>query len=191
MNNVEINKNIHLSEHLTSSSVATLGHSSELDGSRLSPHFTLGELTKTNVNLKNVPNEAQVENLKRLCGWLEMLRSEYNRRYGGLSPDPSLSREGSEYKEEPIIINSGYRSEAVNRAVGGVAGSNHLTGCAVDIHVLGKEQAIRYACILLDIADESQEDFDELLIEQSAKSLWIHFAVRPFANRRRIRLMKG
>ncbi len=191
MNNVEINKNIRLSEHLTSSSVATLGHSSELDGSRLSPHFTLGELTKTKTKIENVPNEAQVENLKRLCGWLEMLRSEYNRRYGGLSPDPSLSREGSRDQEEPIIINSGYRSEAVNRAVGGVAGSNHLTGCAVDIHVLGKEQAIRYACILLDISDESQEDFDELLIEQSAKSLWIHFAVRPFANRRRIRLMKG
>ena len=191
MNNVEINKNIHLSEHLTSSSVATLGHSSELDGSRLSPHFTLGEMTKTNTKIENVPNEAQVENLKRLCGWLEMLRSEYNRRYGSLTPDPSPNGEGSEYKEEPIIINSGYRSEAVNRAVGGVAGSNHLTGCAVDIHVLGKEQAIRYACILLDIADESQEDFDELLIEQSAKSLWIHFAVRPFANRRRIRLMKG
>ena len=191
MTNVEINKRAKLSQHLTSSSVATLGHSSELDGSRLSPHFTLGELTKTNVNLKNVPNEAQVENLKRLCGWLEMLRSEYNRRYGGLSPDPSLSREGSRDQEEPIIINSGYRSEAVNKAVGGVAGSNHLTGCAVDIHVLGKEQAIRYACILLDIADESREDFDELLIEQSAKSLWIHFAVRPFANRRKVRLMKG
>ena len=191
MTNVEINKQAKLSQHLTSSSVATLGHSSELDGSRLSPHFTLGEMTKTRVKIENVPNEAQVENLKRLCGWLEMLRSEYNRRYGGLSPDPSLSREGSRDQEEPIIINSGYRSEAVNKAVGGVAGSNHLTGCAVDIHVLGKEQAIRYACILLDIADESQEDFDELLIEQSAKSLWIHFAVRPFANRRRIRLMKG
>ena len=193
MNNVEINKNIHLSEHLTSSSVATLGHSSELDGSRLSPHFTLGELTKTSAKTadKNIPSHVHIENLKRLCGWLEMLRSEYNRRYGGLSPDPSLSREGSRDQEEPIIINSGYRSEAVNKAVGGVAGSNHLTGCAVDIHVLGKEQAIRYACILLDIADESQEDFDELLIEQSAKSLWIHFAVRPFANRHRIRLMKG
>ena len=191
MNNVEINKQFRLSPHLTSSSVATLGHSSELDGSRLSPHFTLGELTKTKTKIENVPNEAQVENLKRLCGWLEMLRSEYNRRYGGLSPGPSPKGEGSEYKEEPIIINSGYRSEAVNKAVGGVAGSNHLTGCAVDIHVLGKEQAIRYACILLDIADESQEDFDELLIEQSAKSLWIHFAVRPFANRRKVRLMKG
>ena len=156
---------------------------------KLSEHFTLAELSKTNVNLKNVPNEAQVENLKRLCGWLEMLRSEYNRRYGSLTPDPSPNGEGSEYKEEPIIINSGYRSEAVNKAVGGVAGSNHLTGCAVDIHVLGKEQAIRYACILLDIADESQEDFDELLIEQTSKSLWIHFAVRPSGNRRRVRLM--
>ena len=166
-----------LSEHLTSSSAAALSHSSELDGLRLTPHFSLEEMCKTKVNIKNVPNEAHVENLKRLCGWLEMLRSEWNKRYG----------EG----DDPIIINSGYRSEAVNKAVGGVSGSNHLTGCAADIHVLGKEQAIRYACILLDIADESQEDFDELLIEQSKTSLWIHFAVRPFANRRRIRLMKG
>ena len=64
---VEINKKAKLSEHLTSSSVATLGHSSELDGSRLSPHFTLGELCKTKTGIENVPNEAQVENLKRLC----------------------------------------------------------------------------------------------------------------------------
>ena len=160
---------------------------------RLSQHFTLGELCKTSAKTQdgNIPSHVHIENLKRLCGWLEMLRSEYNRRYGSLTPDPSPKGEGSEYKEEPIIINSGYRSEAVNKAVGGVAGSNHLTGCAVDIRVLGKEQAIRYACILLDISDESQEDFDELLIEQSAKSLWIHFAVRPSGNRRRIRLMKG
>ena len=40
----------------------------------LSEHFTLAEMCKTEVKLKNVPNEAQVENLKRLCGWLEMLR---------------------------------------------------------------------------------------------------------------------
>ena len=33
----------------------------------LSQHFTLGEMTKTTVNKENVPNEAQVENLKRLC----------------------------------------------------------------------------------------------------------------------------
>ena len=158
---------------------------------RLSQHFTLGELCKTSVKTAdgNIPSRVHIENLKRVCSWLEMLRDEYNRRYGSLTPTPSPNGEGD--FDEPIIINSGYRSAAVNKAVGGVATSNHLTGCAVDIHVLDKEQAIRYACILLDIADESQEDFDELLIEQSAKSLWIHFAVRPFANRRRIRLMKG
>ena len=49
---------INFSGHLTSSSVAALGHSSELDGSRLSPHFTLGELCKTSVRMENVPNEA-------------------------------------------------------------------------------------------------------------------------------------
>ena len=193
MNNVEINKNIHLSEHLTSSSVATLGHSSELDGSRLSPHFTLGELCKTSAKTPdgNIPSHVHIENLKRLCGWLEMLRSEYNRRYGSLTPDPSPKGEGSEYKEEPIIINSGYRSEAVNRAVGGVSGSNHLTGCAADIRVAGIEQLVRYATILLDISDESQEDFDELLLERSPRGgYWLHFAVRPSGNRRKVRLIQ-
>jgi hypothetical protein len=137
---------------------------------RLSEHFTLGEMCKTKVNLTNLPNEAQEKNLKRLCGWLEMLRSEWNKRYG----------EG----DDPIIINSGYRSEAVNKAVGGVKGSNHLTGCAADIHVAGIEQLVRYATILLDISDESQENFDELLLERSPKgSYWLHFAVRPSGNR--------
>ena len=157
---------------------------------RLSQHFTLGELCKTSVKTAdgNIPSHVHIENLKRLCRWLEMLRSEWNKRYGYCPAEMTENTESS-LCEDPIIINSGYRSEAVNRMVGGAANSNHLTGCAVDIHVLGKEQAIRYACILLDIADESQEDFDELLIEQSAKSLWIHFAVRPFANRRKVKLM--
>jgi uncharacterized protein YcbK (DUF882 family) len=148
---------------------------------RLSDHFTLGELTKTNTKIKNVPNEAQVENLKRLCGWLEQLRRRP-------TPSPSLLREGS---EEPIIINSGYRSPEVNRAVGGVATSNHLTGCAVDIHVTGLEQLIHYASTLLNISDERQEDFDELLLERSPKgTYWLHFAVRPSGNRRKVRLIQ-
>ena len=41
---------------------------------------------------------------------------------------------------------------------------NHLTGCTADIRVTGFEQAIRYAAILLDYADESHQEFDELLI---------------------------
>ena len=170
------NEKVMLSEHLTTSSVATLGHSSELDGSRLSPHFTLGELTKTSVKAANVPGEKEVENLRRLCRWLEMLRSRWNMMYG----------EG----DDPLIVNSAYRSAEVNRAVGGVPTSNHLTGCAADIRVCGLEQLIRYATILLDISDESGEDFDELLLERNkAGRYWLHFAVRPCGNRRKVRMI--
>ena len=88
--------------------------------------------------------------------------------------------------EEPIIITSGYRSPEVNRAVGGSPTSNHLTGCAVDIRCVGIEQALRYANILLDIADGTKQDYDELFIERSKQGrYWIHFAVRPKDNRRR------
>ena len=137
----------------------------------LSEHMTLAELCKTNTGIENVPNEAQVENLKRVCRWLERLRKRWNDKYGD--------------GDDPIIINSGFRSPEVNKAVGGVPTSNHLTGCAVDIRCIGMEQALRYAAILLDISDMSREDFDELLIEQKRSVVWIHFAVRPSGNRRR------
>ena len=157
------------------------------DDMNLSKHFSLRELCKTKTGIENVPNEAQVENLKRVCQWLEELREK-----NSLTPDPSPKGEGSRYKETPIIINSGYRSPQVNKVVGGAPNSNHLTGCAVDIHVSGMEQLIRYAAILLDISDERQEDFDELLLERSPKgTYWLHFAVRPSGNRRRVNLIKG
>ncbi len=140
---------------------------------KLSEHFTLGELTKTNTGLDNVPNEEQVKNLYRLCRWLERLRQKWNDYYG----------EG----DDPLIINSAFRSKAVNKAVGGATNSNHLTGCAADIRCVGIEQALRYAALLLDISDVSREPFDELLIERSSRgAYWIHFAVRPQDNRRRI-----
>ena len=154
---------------------------------RLSQHFTLGELCKTSAKTAdgNIPSRVHIENLKRLCGWLEELRRR------SLTPNPSPKGEGSEYKEVPIIINSGYRSPQVNKAVGGAPNSNHLTGCAVDIHVAGIEQLVRYATILLDISDERHEDFDELLLERSPRgTYWLHFAVRPTGNRRKVRLIQ-
>ena len=169
---------------------------------RLSPHFTLGEMTKTSAKgLDNTPPHATVMNLKNLCeNWLEDLRYSYGTLYG----------------PTPIIINSGYRSPEVNKAIGGAPNSNHLTGCAVDIRVAGIEQALRYAVILLDMADGTQReltssrvcshsaesmqaslcarstaDFDELLIERSPKgTYWLHFAVRPQGNRHRIRFIQ-
>ena len=55
-----------------------------------------------------------------------------------------------------------------------------------DIKCLGKEQTLRYAVIQLDIADNALEDFDELIIEVRGSAVWVHFAVRPKGNRRKI-----
>ena len=177
---------------------------------KLSPHFTIGELTKTSYHTMdgNIPSRMAIENLRRICGWLEILRERYNKRYGvGVSPPElggvrgglNVSRSDSRSSRDqttpnpsysggeiPIVISSGYRSEEVNQKCGGAKGSNHLTGCAVDIRCLGPEQMIRYACLLLDTADENGWVFDELIQEKRGTTYWIHFAVRPKDNRRKI-----
>ena len=239
-----MNQNSRLTPHLALPSEAALSHLSELNGLRLSPHFTLGELCKTKYVTAdgNIPSSRGViENLIRVCGWLEELRVVAGVRprskvgcavvAGGAgsavvagvrpqskvgcavvagvrprskvasdctsAPDPGAAPElgaaGSAARAEAgegIVINSGYRSPEVNRLAGGVPSSNHVTGCAVDIRCAGKEQMIRYAAILLDIADDTKRDFDELLLEQHGSVCWLHFAVRPKDNRRKIAFLK-
>ena len=189
-----MNKTMHLSEHFTLGEV-TKTSVKTADG--------------------NIPSHVAIENLKNLCeNWLEDLRFSYNTLYPSchregtpvmssapsvmssvvetsheISPCASLSRDdkgGDARDDNPIIISSGYRSPEVNKAVGGAPTSNQLTGCAVDIRCAGIEQAIRYACILLDIADGTKRDYDELFIERSKQGrYWVHFAVRPKENRRK------
>jgi hypothetical protein len=158
---------------------------------KLSEHFTLGELCKTSYHTTdgNIPSHVAIENLKRICeGWLEDLRYSYNQMYGdGVGRSgKEYDGVGSQYSEIPIIISSGFRSEEVNLKCGGAKNSNHLTGCAVDIKCYGPEQMIRMAGILLDIADGTKRDFDELILEKRGSTYWIHFAVRPKDNRRKI-----
>ena len=151
---------------------------------KLSEHFSLGELTKTSYITSdgNIPSRVAIENLKNICeNWLEDLRYSQNTLYGDRSQES-----GDSSNEIPIIISSGYRSEEVNRMCGGAKGSNHLTGCAVDIKCYGPEQMIRMAGILLDISDGTKRDFDELIQEKRGTTYWIHFAVRPKDNRRKI-----
>ena len=190
---------------------------------KLSEHFTLGEFTKSGSHpeVYNIPSHEAIENMKRLCIWLEELRKRYNDKYvapPSLSSRPSAARgeisqmrPGAQaasrkdssttlgmtgggsvlgmtnHAEHGIHINSGYRSPQLNRAIGGVSNSNHLTGCAADIRVSGMEQLIRYAVILMDYADESKQEFDELLIERNrCGAIWLHFAVRASNNRRKV-----
>ena len=162
MKEVEINKNI-----------------------KLSPHFSLWELCKTTYHPYdgNIPSHVAIENLRNICeGWLEDLRFSYNQLYGFKESGDS----SQETVDIPVVITSGYRSEEVNRLCGGAKGSNHLTGCAVDIRCAGPEQLIRYSSILLDIADGTRREFDEIIHEKRGTTWWLHFAVRPSGNRRKI-----
>ena len=84
----------------------------------LSPHFTLEELTHTDHReLDNTPNDSEINNLKRLAEFLEDVKSTL----GG----------------KPIMVNSAFRSKAVNDAVGSKDTSQHRLGCAADIRVPG------------------------------------------------------
>ena len=136
----------------------------------LSEHFVLGEFTRSKYpEVYNIPSHEAIANMKRLCVWLEVLRNKVG---------------------HPIVINSGYRSPQLNRKVGGAPTSNHLTGCAVDIRTSGFEQAIEYTAILIAYATESNQEFDELLIEKNRYgAVWLHFAVRPKENRHKVNFL--
>ena len=177
---------------------------------KLTEHFSLSEMCTTSVQTAdhNFPSQEVITNLKRLAKWLEALRAypdppkgREKSLQGGSGESCSkvnsientnpqsgkaLLPSGGVGGGLPIYINSGYRSPAVNRAAGGVATSNHLTGCAADIRCTGLEQAFVYAYHLLMISRDWKEDFDELLVEQSSRSIWIHFAVRASGNRRKV-----
>ena len=84
----------------------------------LTEHFTLDELTHTDHRtLDNTPNETELANLKRLAEFLETVKTVL----GG----------------KPIMVNSAFRSKAVNDAVGSKDTSQHRIGCAADIRVPG------------------------------------------------------
>jgi len=84
----------------------------------LSEHFTLEELTHTDHReLENIPNEIELANLKRLAEFLEKVKTVL----GG----------------KPIMVNSAFRSKAVNDAVGSKDTSQHRVGCAADLRVPG------------------------------------------------------
>ena len=84
----------------------------------MTPHFTLAELTVTDHrSLDNTPDPAALANLQRLAVFLELVKD----RLGG----------------RPIMVNSAFRSKAVNDAVGSKDTSQHRLGCAADIRVPG------------------------------------------------------
>ena len=116
----------------------------------LTEHFTLEELTATSHRqFDNTPNDAELANLIQLAEFLEQVKEVL----GG----------------KPVMINSGFRSKAVNDSVGSKDSSQHRTGCAADIRVPGMApDAVVRALVASDL------NFDQVIREFDA---WTHVSI--------------
>lgn len=126
----------------------------------LSPHFTLDELTVSQtaarLGLDNDPPPEVLAALKFTARGLEDVRV----RLGGA----------------PILVSSGYRSPAVNAAVGGSASSQHMRGQAVDFTAprFGTPRQI------VDALADSDVPYDQLILEFGR---WVHISFSPLPRR--------
>lgn len=126
-------------------------------------YFSINELTRSSVavakNIDNTPNDEQLLNIQHLItNLLDVIREIW----GG-----------------PIIVNSGFRNEQLNKAVGGVPTSNHLNGEAADITTGSIQGNLELFEKLSDIPVE----YDEIINEKGGK--WLHVALRRNGNNRK------
>ena len=122
----------------------------------MTPHFTLAELTHTNHRqFDNTPNEKELANLQKLAEFLEEVKTLLDGK--------------------PIMINSAFRSKAVNDSVGSKDTSQHRLGYAADIRVPGMtpDQVVR-ALVASDLP------FDQVIREFDA---WTHISISPSPRR--------
>ena len=120
---------------------------------RLSPHFTLSEMTASQTaarrGIDNTPGDSEIAALRSLCiEVLEPVRKHFDR---------------------PVIISSGYRSPTLNRAIGGSSSSQHCKGEAADFTVPGVS--------VLDLAQWMHRNlnYDQLIYEFGS---WVHVSYR-------------
>jgi zinc D-Ala-D-Ala carboxypeptidase len=122
----------------------------------MTPHFTLAELTHTSHRqFDNTPNEKELANLQKLAEFLEQVKTLLDGK--------------------PIMINSAFRSKAVNDSVGSKDTSQHRLGYAADFKVPGMTpDAVVRALVASDLP------FDQVIREFDA---WTHVSISPSPRR--------
>lgn len=126
-------------------------------------YFTIEEMTKSSTaKAKDIDNTPPQEILAKLQKLIEAVLDPLREWYG-----------------KPIIVNSGYRCEALNKAIGGAKSSQHMLGEAADITVGSKEENEK----LFDYIKDNLE-FDQLINESDFS--WIHVSYREGRLRKQV-----
>ena len=141
---------------------------------QLSKHFKLEEFTKsmtaTRKGIKNEPGSGDIKNLGDVCyEILEPVRAKF---------------------DKPIMISSGYRSEALCEAIGSKKTSQHAKGQAVDFEIAGVPN------IKLAYWIQNNCDFDQLILEfyspDDPAAGWVHVSYNESgANRKQVLTYDG
>lgn len=137
---------------------------------QLAPNFTLQEFLKsttaTKLGIDNTPTQAELQRLKTLAAALQRLRGILG---------------------APIVVNSAFRSPALNKAVGGVENSDHQLGWAADIRAPAFGSVIELGKAIA----RSGMEFDQVIYEQDNGAEWIHLSVNPKMRKQVISWKRG
>lgn len=123
---------------------------------KLSEHFTLEEFTRSQTAVaKGFDNTPTIDIVWNLCALVTLVLEPMRQELG-----------------QPVIISSGYRCPELNKAIGGVTNSFHLTGRACDIKVTNNALGQQ----MFDIIKRNPY-VDKILYEHSASSKWLHVQI--------------
>lgn len=135
----------------------------------MTPHFSLEEVTHSDtakrLGIDNTVPLGLMDNVKRMCEKLEEVRSLFGK---------------------PIKITSFYRCPELNKKVGGSKTSAHMNGLACDFTVKGIDVEDVFSNI-----KASEITFDQLILESSKTSTWIHLGVEKDGDKPRQMVMSG
>ena len=129
---------------------------------QITEHFSLKELTRSEtgrrLGLQNVPSAAEMLNIQYTAEQLEKIRA---------------------YVGRGIVVTSCFRSERVNKAVGGSPTSAHRFGLAADCDAIGLT-SLAFAKEIIKMRDEGKITFDQLILEfpERGDGAWVHVGFR-------------
>ena len=132
-------------------------------------YFALDEFLSSETALlkkiANLPTFENVCNIYDLASLLDKIREKWGKA---------------------INVSSGFRCPELNKAVGGVSNSGHLTGFAADLQSKDLDGLYKF---MKDYLEDNNILFDELLFEKSGNSRWIHFSLYSIDGKQRKKML--